>query len=302
MMYQSIHKSSTWNPSKPENAPFAPRPFAIQAKPDSHIPSQDDREDEAFSQHKFEAFGLQLKQKSGKITPVEQGTLGVLQVKMDDFWVQRQQRTSHGHSLGNISIHEPGHFGSAQPAVSNLQPILQRSPLSLSAQGETIQRAHRKGASRAAEAKQGKNAAKRNRKKQEAVQQQQAAEEWSDTVSSWASWAWDSAKSIGGAVIKKASGGIDPIEVATTLRGVYNSNASVTKKVQYLALYGTYQVSEYLKANLATIVGGDIGAMMEMQDEVDGYLETLSNLWETGEIDEGQVHESIADQILDAVG
>jgi hypothetical protein len=301
MMYQPIHKSSAWNSSKQESA-FTPRPFAIQAKQDSQTPSPDDRENEAFGQNKFEAFGLQLKQKSGTITPIEQETLGVLQAKMDDFWVQRQQRTPRGHSLANISIHAPGHLTSAQPAVSNLQPALQRSPLSLSAPGETIQRAHKKGASRAAEAKQGKNAAKRNRRKQEAAQQQQAAEEWSETVSSWASWAWDSAKSIGGAVIKKASGGIDPFEVATTLRSVYNSNASITKKIQYLTIYGTYQVSEYLTANLATIIGGDVGAMMEMQEEVDGHLETLSNLWETGEIDEGQVHEGIADRILEAVG
>jgi hypothetical protein len=296
-MTYHIRSFPDWNSSKTNSTSFAQRPFAIQTKQDSSAHTQDDQE-EAFSQHKFEAFGLQMKQKSGTITPIEQETLGVLQAKMDDFWVQRQQRRSPlGHSLANFSL---THGKGEAPSADSPQPRLQRSPLS--AANATIQRAHRKGASRVAEAKRGKNAIKRERRKQEAAQQQQASEEWSNTVSSWASWAWDSAKSVGSAMVKTVAGGIDPFEVVATLRGVYNSNASINQKIQYLAIYGTYQVSEYLKANLATIVGGDVGAMLEMQDEVDGHLEALSNLWETGEIDEGQVHESIADQILEALG
>lgn len=311
-MYQLRHKRTARNSSKPrQNASFAPRPFAIQAKQAAHHATEDDLENAAFRQNKLESLELQCKQAQGTLTPVERENLGVLQAKMDDFWVQRQHRTgSSGYNLANIPIHSLEH--SVSPTTpSRPGPLVQRqvdskakrqtqliSPL----QPATIQRAHKKGANRKIEAKQNRNAAKRNRKKQEAEQQQQDAEEWSNTVSSWASWAWESAKSIGTTVIKKASGGIDPLEVAATLQNAYKSNASITTKIQYLALYGSYQVSTYLTANMATLVGGDVGAMMEMEDEINGHIEALSNLWETGEIEEGQVQERIADQILEALG
>jgi len=97
MVYQRIHKSSSWNPQSQEKiSQFAPRPFAIQAKQGSHRPpTQEEIENEAFNKNKFEAFGLQLKEKHGTITPVEQEKLGVLQAKMDDFWAQRLERASN---------------------------------------------------------------------------------------------------------------------------------------------------------------------------------------------------------------
>lgn len=74
---------------------FSTRPFAapVQMKPKEQQ-TPEELENEAFNQNKFEAFGLQLKEKSGTITPVEQERLVVLQAKMDDFWAQRQQRAS----------------------------------------------------------------------------------------------------------------------------------------------------------------------------------------------------------------
>ena len=274
-MYHPLQKRPARKSSKQEEKSlFAQRPFAVQAKQDIHHPTE-------------------------------------AHLEIDDFRVQRQQQTAGvDYNFANISIHAPER--PVSPSTRSMPgQLVQRqvepdeklqtqliSPL----QPATIQRAHKKGADRRMEARQGRNAAKRDRKKQEAAQQQQASEEWSNTVSSWASWAWESAKSIGTTVAKKAYGGIDPFHVAATLKSVYNSNASITTKIQYLALYGSYQVSEFLKANMATLLGGDVGAMMEMEEEINGYIETLGNLWETGEMDEGQVHEGIADKILDAMG
>jgi hypothetical protein len=62
-------------------------------------------ENEAFNQKKFEAFGLQLKEESGTITPVEKERLGVLQAKMDDFWAQRLERASrNGFDISKVSF------------------------------------------------------------------------------------------------------------------------------------------------------------------------------------------------------
>lgn len=60
----------------------------------------EETEDEAFHQDKFEALGIQLKEKHGAITPVEQERLGVLQAKMNDLWAQKLGRAARfGHSF-----------------------------------------------------------------------------------------------------------------------------------------------------------------------------------------------------------
>jgi hypothetical protein len=76
-------------------------------------------ENEAFNQHKFEAFGLQLKEKSGTITPVEQERLGLLQAKADDFWTQRREKASRfGFDFSKVSVNPPG-----EHAAPQLQPM-----------------------------------------------------------------------------------------------------------------------------------------------------------------------------------
>jgi len=82
-------------------------------------------ENKAFQQHKFEAFGLQLKVERGTITPVEQERLGVLQAKMDDFWArsneraQRIERASRsGLDITNVTL--ASREGQAAP---QLQPM-----------------------------------------------------------------------------------------------------------------------------------------------------------------------------------
>jgi hypothetical protein len=167
---------------------------------------------------------------------------------------------------------------------------------------EVAQLGHKKGASRVAEAKKRKNANRRQQEVRRQEQQAQEAQEWSDTVSEWASWAWEKAKGVGLAVVKKTTGGIDPFEVAQNLKAVYNSNASIKKKVIVLALYGTYEVSNFLNENMATLIGGDVGAIMELENDLNTHIENLANLWENGAIDEGQVEEGLADQLIGAMG
>jgi len=133
MVYQRVPKSSSWNPpSQEKSSQFAPRPFAVQAQQNSHRPpTQQEIENETFNQNKFEAFGLQLKEKSGTITPIEQERLGVLQAKKNDFWAQRLERASRfGHNFADIPVHAPGQQVSApvQPRLA-IQPYRADVPL-----------------------------------------------------------------------------------------------------------------------------------------------------------------------------
>ncbi|NJM84929.1 MAG: hypothetical protein HC839_01225, partial [Leptolyngbyaceae cyanobacterium RM2_2_21] len=90
MSSQRVHPFSSQTPQTWSTSQFASRPFAAQEP--KRPPTQQDIENEALQQNKFEAFGLQLKEKHGTITPVEQEHLGMLQAKMDSFWAQRLER------------------------------------------------------------------------------------------------------------------------------------------------------------------------------------------------------------------
>jgi hypothetical protein len=183
---------------------------------------------------------------------------------------------------------------------SQVQQTIQRKE---NGSGEVIQlNKHKKGQSRAVEARKRKNANRREKVQRDRVQEVEDAAAWSETVSDWASWAWDRTKSIGLEAVKKVTGGVDPFEVAGNLKRIYNSNAGVNIKLYYLALYGTSEVSNFLNANMGAIVGGEVGAMMEIEQNVNEHLEKLAGLWETGEIDEGQVDEAFADKIISALG
>jgi hypothetical protein len=82
-------------------------------------PTQEKIENEAFEQDKFEARGLQLKEKYGTSAPAEQERLGVLQAKMDSFWVQRRERTKAQPNLLEILTRK----GRATPATAPAAPI-----------------------------------------------------------------------------------------------------------------------------------------------------------------------------------
>jgi Domain of unknown function (DUF4157) len=110
-VYQRIQKSSSWNlPIQEKNAQVRPPNLTSQAQQNAHrTPTQEELNNEAFNQTKFEALGLQFKQERGSITPVEQGRLGVLQAKMDDFWAQKLDHASRfDRNLTNIPAHAPG--------------------------------------------------------------------------------------------------------------------------------------------------------------------------------------------------
>lgn len=103
MSFQGVVQSRTQNPQTSSNTSrFAPRSFSI---PEPQRPqTQEEIENEAFEQDKFEASRLQLKEKYGTIAPAEQGRLGILQAKMDSFWVQRMERATPQPNLLDIMI------------------------------------------------------------------------------------------------------------------------------------------------------------------------------------------------------
>jgi hypothetical protein len=101
MSFQSVNQSRTQNSQNSfSRSQFSPRPFPVQKTQDSPTPQE--IENQAFAQDKFEATGLQLKEKSGTITPVEQERLGLLQAKMDSFWVQRLEQAKAQPNLLEI--------------------------------------------------------------------------------------------------------------------------------------------------------------------------------------------------------
>lgn len=106
MVYQRVHKSSSWNlPNQDNSSQFAPRPFAAQAQQDSHRPPfLEQVENEAFNQNKVEATGLRLKEEHGTMTSVEQQKLGVLQAKVNDFSEQRTARMKAQPNVLDILI------------------------------------------------------------------------------------------------------------------------------------------------------------------------------------------------------
>ncbi len=134
MVSQRIHKSSALHPSSQEQSTQIQRTqldsqgFSRPAQQPSQEPlTQAQIDNEAFTQSKFEALGLQMKQARGSITPIEQERLGVLQAKMDDFWVQRLEHSSKfGHHLTHIPAHAPGErnkTGLPDPLKANLEQL-----------------------------------------------------------------------------------------------------------------------------------------------------------------------------------
>jgi hypothetical protein len=164
--------------------------------------------------------------------------------------------------------------------------------------GEVVQLAKGPGKNRVIEAKKAKNQKKRSDAAKAKAKDAEEAAAWSDTVSDWASWAWEKTQSIGLDFFKEAGGGIDPFEVTKTLKSVYGSDVAIKTKLYYLAIYGSSQAATYLSENMATIIGGDVGAMMELEGDINEQLEASSRLWENGEIEEGEVDSLIVDKIV----
>ncbi|MCC5643656.1 hypothetical protein LC607_12000 [Nostoc sp. CHAB 5824] len=106
MRFQRVRKSTSTSSQTPQNNPqLAHRPFGIQAQQVSKMPlTKVEIENQTLQQQKFEATGLEIKQKYGTITPEEQEKLGVLQAKIDDFWVQKKKQTKRQPDLLDILI------------------------------------------------------------------------------------------------------------------------------------------------------------------------------------------------------
>ncbi|MEH1937846.1 MAG: DUF4157 domain-containing protein [Nostoc sp.] len=92
-----------------QNPKLAYRPFGSQIQKASVAPvTQSTKEDVAFAEQKFEATGLELQAKYGKITPEGQERLTVLQAKMDGLLNSRlEHATRFGHNFANILLRRP---------------------------------------------------------------------------------------------------------------------------------------------------------------------------------------------------
>lgn len=122
MSFQRVHQSRSQNPqTSSSTSQFAPRPFPVQEP--KRPPTQEEIENEVFQQNKFEAFGLQLKEKHGTITPVEQEKLWMLQAKMDSFWAQRMERPKAQPNLLEILIRNAQTAQTTEPSAP-VQPKL----------------------------------------------------------------------------------------------------------------------------------------------------------------------------------
>lgn len=135
MTQERTHQPSSWTSSRQASSASVTLHSPLQTQQDIHTPpSPKETENSAFQQTKFEAFGLQLKQDNGTLTPVEQTTLGVLQAKMDDFWTQRLDQASR-FDLDPAAI--PAHA----PGESIMQPGQRMPPLSFGMVPQVLQRA-----------------------------------------------------------------------------------------------------------------------------------------------------------------
>jgi len=124
MLFQHSHQSRSQSPQSSSNtSQFSPRPFPVQGP--KRPPTQEDLEEEAFDQNKFEAFGLQLKEKSGTITSVEQERLGVLQAKMNSFWAQRRERAKAQPNLLEILFPNTQSAQTTEPKTTTLPNAIQ---------------------------------------------------------------------------------------------------------------------------------------------------------------------------------
>jgi peptidoglycan hydrolase-like protein with peptidoglycan-binding domain len=122
MSFQRVHQSRSQTPQTSwSTSQFAPRPLAVQEP--KCPPTQEDIKNEAFQQNKFEAFGLQLKEKHSTITPVEQERLGLLQAKMDSFWAQRMERAKAQPNLLEILIRNAQSTQVTEPATEPATPV-----------------------------------------------------------------------------------------------------------------------------------------------------------------------------------
>ncbi|MBD2535865.1 hypothetical protein H6G97_43600 [Nostoc flagelliforme FACHB-838] len=88
-----------------KNSQLTYLPFSLSGQQVSKTPlTKVEIENQTLQQQKFDVTGLEIKQKYGTITPEEQEKLGVLQAKIDDFWVQKKEQAKGQHDLMDILI------------------------------------------------------------------------------------------------------------------------------------------------------------------------------------------------------
>jgi hypothetical protein len=140
----------------------------------------------------------------------------------------------------------------------------------------------------------------RNANRRQQAANAREAEEAQGTIAAWGSWALEQLSGVVSGAMKKKVG-VDPIEIAGQLKAIAGAQVSIKSKIVYLATYGTLKASEFLKDNLASIIGGDVGAMMELEDDVNEQLSQCASLWEAGEVTPDMLEDQVKDQIISAL-
>ncbi|MBN3905855.1 MAG: hypothetical protein HWQ35_04490 [Nostoc sp. NMS1] len=104
MKFQRVHKSTLQSQQKPQEiSKLTPRYFGIQSKETSEKPlTQEQIDNQAFQIQKMDATKLEIQAKYGTITPEGQERLGVLQAKMNNFWMQRKESSKGQPNLLEI--------------------------------------------------------------------------------------------------------------------------------------------------------------------------------------------------------
>ncbi|KAB8333811.1 hypothetical protein SD80_011100 [Scytonema tolypothrichoides VB-61278] len=99
-----------------EHVQMQSRASSNQSQKNSEVSTtQTPHENQTFQQHRLEAQKLQVKGKHGTLTPGEQQQLTTLQMKMNDALQTKEENSSFGHNLANISINRAGTSKEKQP-------------------------------------------------------------------------------------------------------------------------------------------------------------------------------------------
>ncbi|MBD2532526.1 hypothetical protein H6G97_24260 [Nostoc flagelliforme FACHB-838] len=135
-----VQKSVFSSSSESENtSQLTSRGFRISPQNTSVAPkTQQDIEDQAFTEQKMEANQLQLEAKYGTLTAQGQERLTVLQAKMDGLLHSRYERASQfAHNIANISFHRPN---TALPIQTKPTVRLPREQVAHQPQSKQLQR------------------------------------------------------------------------------------------------------------------------------------------------------------------
>ncbi|MBD2245319.1 hypothetical protein [Nostoc sp. FACHB-888] len=115
-----------------EHVQMQSRTSSSQSQKHSQASTTQTPDEQSFQQHQLEAQKLQVKGKHATLTPGEQQQLTTLQTKMNDALQTKEENSSLGHNLANISINRPG-------TLKEKQPINKKEELEQNSEDDVLQ-------------------------------------------------------------------------------------------------------------------------------------------------------------------